>query len=286
MIYRKTRYKIILKKFIPMTAHHISAIDIHAHYGVLDRPGKPWLQRFGSCDAPGVAQRAKQSNIQITVVSPLLGLMPRGQADACTGNEEADQIVPTIDGLRQWVIIDPKRPETFDQAQQMLSKSHCVGIKIHPEEHLYPIVEHGQAIFEFAAKHEAVVLTHSGQENSMPEDFVPFANDHPNVKLILAHIGCSCDEDLSHQVRAVQMSKHGNIFADTSSASNILPGLIEWAVSEIGAEKVLFGTDSPLYDVPMQRARINEADLNDHEKQIILRDNALKLLDLKLEGYV
>jgi len=33
----------------------------------------------------------------------------------------------------------------------------------------------------------------------------------------------------------------------------------------------------------MQRARIDEADLTDTEKQTILRDNAIKLLDLKLE---
>jgi len=123
----------------PVSTQHISAIDVHAHYGSFDRPGKPWHNRFCSCDAPGVAQRAKQANIQITVVSPLLGLMPRGQASASVGNEEADKIVPAVEGLRQWVIIDPQRLETFDQAQQMLAQPHCVGIKIHPEDHLYRI---------------------------------------------------------------------------------------------------------------------------------------------------
>ena len=34
-----------------------------------------------------------------------------------------------------------------------------------------------------------------------------------------------------------------------SSARSILPGLVEWAVAEVGAEKILFGTDSPLYSV-------------------------------------
>ena len=51
----------------------------------------------------------------------------------------------------------------------------------------------GRAIFEFAAEHRAIILTHSGEENSLPEDFVPFANDYPEVRLILAHIGCTIE---------------------------------------------------------------------------------------------
>ena len=46
-------------------------------------------------------------------------------------------------------------------------------------------------------------------------------------------------------------------------------------------EKFLYGTDSPLYFAPMQRARIDNAEISDEEKKIILRDNALKLLKLK-----
>ena len=129
----------------------------------------------------------------------------------------------------------------------MLRSSRCVGIKIHPEEHCYAIREYGQAIFEFAAARRAVVLTHSSEQNSLAADFVPFANAFPEVQLILAHIGCGWDGDLTHQVRAVQQSKHGNLFADTSSVRSITPGLNEWAVREIGADRVLFGTDTPLY---------------------------------------
>src|SRR5262249_29227805 len=99
----------------------------------------------------------------------------------------------------------------------------------------------------------------------------------------LAHIGCGHDGDVTHQVRAAQKSKHGNVYADTSSARSIVPGLIEWAVRELGAERVLFGTDTPLYHTPMQRARIDHADLGDAEKRLILRENAVRLFALKLE---
>jgi predicted TIM-barrel fold metal-dependent hydrolase len=124
------------------------------------------------------------------------------------------------------------------------------------------------------------VLAHSSERNSLASDYVQFANEYPEMKLILAHIGCGWDGDLTHQVRAIQQSKHGNVFADTSSARSITPNLIEWAVREIGAERVLYGTDSPLYFAPMQRARIDHADLNDRDKRLILCENAIKLFGL------
>jgi len=264
-----------------MSLHDVQAIDVHGHYGECVRTTFPELtNRFMSADAATVVKRARLANIQWTIVSPLRGLMPRGDNDAVAGNEEAVRVVAETEGLLHWVLIDPTRPKTFEQAEQMLGRPKCVGIKIHPEEHVYPIREHGRAIFEFAAKHRAVVLTHSGEQNSLPEDFVPFADDHPTVRLILAHIGCGWDHDRTHQIRAIQQSRHGNVYADTSSAMSIMPNLIEWAVAEVGVDRVLFGTDTPLYSASMQRARIDQAELSDDDKRKILRDNAVALLNL------
>jgi len=112
--------------------------------------------------------------------------MQRGRADTADGNREATRIVLATDGLLQWVIIDLNRTETYEQAAEMLTKPHCVGIKLHPEEHCYPITEHGDALFSFAAEHRSVVLVHSGDENSLPTDFLPFAERYPETRVILA----------------------------------------------------------------------------------------------------
>jgi hypothetical protein len=58
--------------------------------------------------------------------------------------------------------LNPLQPATFDQAREMLKQPKCVGIKIHPEEHVYPITEHGLAIFKLAAELRTVILTQSG----------------------------------------------------------------------------------------------------------------------------
>jgi len=259
-----------------VTVSDIQAIDVHAHYGQYDQ-GPDLISTFMSGDAQRVIDLARLAQTSLTLVSPLQALMPRYHADTLGGNEHAAHLVPKHPELRQWVVIDPLKSDTYVQAEQMLASPCCVGIKIHPEEHGYPIKEHGRQIFEFAAKHHAIILTHSGEENSLPEEFVPFANDFPEARVILAHIGCTIDDDPGHQVRAMQQSTHGNIFADTSSAQSIVCGLIEWAVAEIGSERILYGTDTPLYFPPMQRARIDRAQISDADKQRILRDNAMKL---------
>ena len=255
----------------------IAAVDVHAHFGTYKNSSSPvWNECMGG-DARVVLRRAALANVRLTVVSPLSGLQPRGKADAVFGNEEAARTVAAHDALRHWVVVDPLKPETYEQARRMLPGSKCVGVKIHPQEHCYPIREHGRAIFEFAAKRGCIVLTHTGEECSLPGDFVPFADDFPEVTLILGHLGCGYDDDPTHQVRAILKSKRGNVFVDTSSARNVQSGLVEWAVREIGADKMLFGTDSPVYFAPMQRARIDYADVSMADKRKILCENAEKL---------
>lgn len=268
-----------------MNSQSIPAIDVHGHYGRYQRSYfHPLINRFMTRDAMAVAARAKEANIELTIVSPLLALFPRGRANAVDGNAEAARVVPRTKGLRQWVVIHPRQKKTYEQAREMLQTPTCLGIKIHPEEHLYPIRTHGRAIFEFAAQHRAVVLTHAGEANSLPKDFVPLANAFPEVTLILAHLGLSTNKamDPDWHVRAIQASKHGNIYADTSSIRSIFPGLIEMAVKKVGADRVLFGTDTPLYFAANQRARIDHADISGREKRMILRDNALRCFRHKL----
>jgi len=266
------------------TPQLIPAIDVHGHYGqYIGEAGDRLADNFYSGDASEVVRRACAVNIVLTIVSPLTALKPRFQADSVAGNIEAARVVTQTPGLKQYVVIDPLRPETYTQAEAMLAQPQCVGIKLHPEEHGYRICDYARAIFEFAARHRAIMLTHSSEKNSLAADFIPWANEFPEVRLILAHIGCGWDGDLTHQVKAILQSRHGNVFADTSSARSITPGLIEWAVREVGIDRVLFGTDTPLYHTAMQRARIDHADLSFDSRQKILRDNALRLFGAKLD---
>ncbi|MBI2441317.1 MAG: amidohydrolase family protein [Lentisphaerae bacterium] len=263
-----------------MPAEDLAAIDIHGHLGPYRGSGHDLTDAFYSGDARVVVERARKARTALTVVSSLKALLPRQGADPLTGNAETADAIAAWDELCQWAVVDPLKPETYSQALDMLVSPKCVGVKIHPEEHGYPIREHGRKIFEFAETHDIVLQSHSGDKNSMPADFLTLVNDFPGVRIIIAHLGYAWDGDMTHQVRALAASKHGNLFSDTSSAKQITSGFLEWAVRELGADRILYGTDTPLYFAPMQRSRIDQADLRAGEKQAILRDNARRLLRL------
>ena len=255
----------------------LKAIDVHAHVGNFEGAPTPLLNAIRSGDFSVVRSRAEEARVRSTFVSPLRALLPRGSGDPLAGNRELASEIDAQPGMFQWVVLDPTDPATYAQAAEMLRTPRCVGIKIHPEEHQYAISEHGKPVFEFADEHGAIVMSHSGEARSMPDDFLPSADDHPEVSLILSHLGYGFDQDVTHQVSAVRDAKHGNVYTDTSSATSIARGLIEWAVAEIGHDRILFGTDSPLYDAPMQRARIDHADISAEAKSAILYANAERL---------
>ena len=96
-----------------------------------------------------------------------------------------------------------------------------------------------------------------------------FADKYPNMKLIIAHVGSEAFLD------AALNAKHGNIYVDTSGSASHLNHIIERAVQRIGAEHILFGTDT--YSPAFQLARIAWADISDREKRRILEQNAREL---------
>jgi predicted TIM-barrel fold metal-dependent hydrolase len=51
-------------------------------------------------------------------------------------------------------------------------------------------------------------------------------------------------------------------------------------VNEAGADRVLFGSDMPLMDPRPQIGKIITADISDEAKQLILGDNARRLLGI------
>ena len=165
----------------------------------------------------------------------------------------------------QWVVVDPRQPETFDQAAEMLKNPKTIGIKIHPKYHGYDILEHGDKVFSFAHELGAVVQMHPAEIPRMPA----YADKYPGMNLIIAHVGNESFLD------AVAAARHGNIYVDTSGSASHLNHIIERSVQRIGAEHILFGSDT--YSPAFQLARIAWADISDDDKKKILADNALRL---------
>ena len=148
------------------------------------------------------------------------------------------------------------------------------GLKIysHPEA---SISEPGTIpLLEAAAEFKMPILAHT-----TPDECDYLMTRVPEARLLMAHMG-GHPYAFGDWHRAVAVAKkHKNLLIDTAS-SQIDNGMLEWAVSEVGAEKILFGTDMPLLDPHTQKAKVTGAEIDDHAKARILGGNVVELLQL------
>ncbi|GAI32504.1 unnamed protein product, partial [marine sediment metagenome] len=151
----------------------IRAIDVHVHIG---RYGGMHTPKFSvellSGSAEFIIRQAYLANTEISVIAPYEALRGNNPVEA---NKNTSELVARREGLLQWIVINPKQPESFDQALDLLKLPKSVGIKVHSEDHNYQIAEYGERIFQFAAEHHAILAINSGERESTPEFFAQSA---------------------------------------------------------------------------------------------------------------
>ena len=136
-------------------------------------------------------------------------------------------------------------------------------------------------LMEAAQHHGLIVLQHAWSMTKIgerafhtdPEDVATLARRFPKVRIIMAHLtGCG--------VRGVQAVKDcPNLVVDTSGAAPEA-GIVEYAVEQLGAERVVYGSDVPIRDFAVAIARITGSQLDAVTQRKILHDNAAALLGL------
>ena len=253
----------------------IIAIDTHCHinYGVKEKLPNNHLSKImveGDLYSayPNTIKRVSEAaHIEKVFASPFIGLFDREQIGQA--NEDMAKFAADNELLYQWVVIDPRNDNTFAQAERMLKHEKCVGIKLHPVCHNYSLEEYGDKIFSFADQLSAIVQIHPEKG---ADYIVPFADRYTRARFIMAHLGGEA------HIRAVRNAKHGNVYVDTSGMASLKNMIIEYAVSQIGSERILFGTDT--YSAASQRGRIEFSMITDSDKENILLNNAKELFGL------
>ena len=255
------------------------AIDIHAHYGDPECfPQKGLEKEFLTLSPEQLKAIYDRCDICAGCFSPMEALFPANAEMLCAANACTAETAEKHSWFYQWAVVNPLYPASYRQAEELLKQPKCVGVKIHPDANDYNLEDYADELFSFCAQHHAVLLSHSGEKFSLPEKFVPFADKYPNVNIITAHIGCGSDGQLDHQLNAVASARNGNIYTDASSVKSILNHIIEYAVTKVTSEKILFGSDTPLHHAAMMKARIDCADITSADRANILTNTALHLL--------
>jgi hypothetical protein len=102
------------------------------------------------------------------------------------------------------------------------------------------------------------------------------AIDFPELKLLGIHIGVPWTEEM------ISMAwKHENVFIGVDAyAPKHWPAPIVHYLNTYGRDKVLFGTDWPVIDPERAVREIDELDIREDARPLLMRENALKVFRL------
>jgi predicted TIM-barrel fold metal-dependent hydrolase len=147
----------------------------------------------------------------------------------------------------------------------------------HPN--LDPIVERAAALRVPILQHTWIKTTKSDPGESTPYDLVELAKRHPEAQFICGHTGGTWELGI-RIIRDVP-----NISTEIAG-SDPTAGFVEMAVRELGAERVIYGSDVGGRSFASQMAKVIGAEIPEDAKKLILGGNLRRLLQpiLKAKG--
>lgn len=175
--------------------------------------------------------------------------------------------------------VDPQDDEFAQKFETYMETGLIYGMKIHPA--LAGPVPTSERMFELIAlaqKHKLPVIIHTGTfpfplfegtNNSLMLE--PVIQAFPDVPMVLAHIGW----DQHDHVLALGHD-YPNVYTDTSWQP---PTIIREAIVAMGVERVLFGSDFPLFPQRSALSPLLEA-VDPDELKLVGYENARRLLAL------
>jgi hypothetical protein len=245
-------------------------IDCHGHLG---RWNNVYLPKS---DLSEIIKMMNRFGIDKLCISSFLGC----SCDFRTGNDQVGAAVRKYpDRLIGYTTVNPNFPEEVAVELKRCKKEYgFVMVKIHPFCHEYPA--DGKAykpVWEFANQRRSIVLSHTWEADKYcaPTMFGKIAARYPKAKIILGHSGVTyngCEEAIAVAKR------YKNIYLDIASSQPHF-GILERFVDEVGAHRVLFGTDTPFLEPACQIGKVAFAKISENQKRQILGLNMKNLLD-------
>jgi len=166
-----------------------------------------------------------------------------------------------------------------DEVERIISLG-LKGIKLHPDFQRFHIDDPKAYPLYEAAAGRLPVLFHTGDcryEYSHPARLKKVLSDFPALTAIAAHFGgWSVWEDGADYLADLE-----NVYVDTcSSLYSISPQTALKLIDRFGAQRVLFGTDFPMWNPGEELERFDKIPLSEEQRRMILHENARRLLNI------
>ena len=167
----------------------------------------------------------------------------------------------------------------IDELERMVSLG-LRGVKIHPDTQQYNMDDRRMdEVYDYLSQKELPILIHCGDYRynfSHPKRLADVLDKFPKLTVIAAHFGGWSMHDL-----ALEYLKDKNCYLDTSS-SFTTTGLVraKELIRIYGAERILFGTDFPMWNLKDELENMEKMKLTNGEYELILHKNAERILKI------
>ena len=241
------------------------------------------LKELSSELAPQERVKAEQ-NIKIDIVDKI----KRHNDWGCQIGKQYPRLIPFI-GIQK--ILGAKG--IADEVALRVSQG-AKGVKIHPGICLfYPDDKELWPLYEICQGLDVPILSDSGPyigapssgEYGEPVHFTEVLKNFPRLTLILAHLGSAFWDE-----RIEIAQKFHNVYFDCSQGFST-PEAMSYhgyrglsaadavrVIRKVGVERIIFGSDGPIFDLEPQIEEILRLDLKDEERKMILGANARRIL--------
>lgn len=251
---------------LPMPRFHELVVDAHAHVGA-------WERTITSVRKPeDIVRSMDRCGIDKMIVSSFASI----QGEMRPGNRQTEKILGQFpERLYGYAGVNPHYPEEtaeeltycFDNAENF------VGLKFHCGLHGVPLHGSGyEPALCFANERELPVLVHGSGDDQWEE----VAQRYPKASFILAH-ACAWDgRDPAGRETYLPFRDIENLYVDVAGSA-AHRGALRALVDLVGVDKVLFGSDFPMFDLAFELGRVLLSELEPEEKKAICGGNATLL---------
>lgn len=246
-------------------------IDVHGHLGYWFNFTIPW--RNGS----DMVRLMDIAGVRCVIASGHSGI----SADYRLGNSQLLEAMGKYPGrILGYCSVNPNYPaKEIKQEIDRCLGAGMLGLKFHPSMHRQKVTAEGyRPAWEAANDLGLCVLAHTGAGDAFCGIglFEEPARDYPNAKIILGHSGFGYEGTR----QCIELArKYPNLYLDIT-CSIAYRGLLERIVNELGADRVLYGTDMPFMDCRPQIGRFAFSELDDKQLELALGGNAKRLFGL------
>jgi predicted TIM-barrel fold metal-dependent hydrolase len=227
--------------------------------GLLEYAGRMGIERlvlfmgtaFVSAPSPAELRKENDEVLRAIAHAPdrILGMVYVNPKQIQGSLAEMDRCVregPMV-GVKLWIALECRRPELDPIVRR------AVELKV-------PLLQHA---------YDRVAGNMPGESGC--SDVAILAARHPDASFICSHTG----NDWERGIRTIRALK--NVWAEVCG-SDPTAGFVEMAVRELGAERVIFGSDAGGRSFASQLAKVYSARLPEAEQRLILGGNLRRLL--------